>query len=153
MNGEEFDKYLEDACDELDQKYQVLVDEFGFGSHDNFVVEYENQSLIFFDKEKPVVEASILPVASHIPEKESLVWFWSNRNLPDAVRDHSAAVKKLYEVTGYEVFDNPSVECDETMAWEIAAMACKCLGAIGVYRIPQANMHSYVLITEVRHYG
>ncbi|MEW8461251.1 MAG: hypothetical protein AB2653_13170 [Candidatus Thiodiazotropha endolucinida] len=41
MNDEEFDKYLEDACDELDKKYQSLVDEFGFGSHDNFVVEYE----------------------------------------------------------------------------------------------------------------
>lgn len=153
MNDEEFDKYLEDACDELDQKHQALVNEFGFGGHDNFVVEYEKQSLMFFDKERPVVEASILPVASHIPEKESLVWFWSNHRLPEQIRKHSSAVKKLFDVTGYEVFNKPSVKCDENMAWEIAAMACKCLGAEGVYRIPQGNMHSYVLLTEVRHYS
>lgn len=153
MNDEEFDSFLDEACNELDTKYQYLVDEFGLGSHDSFVVEYEEQSLLFFCKEKPVIKAKILPVASHVPEKDSLVWFWSNSNLPDSVKEHSAAVKKLYDVTGYELFNNPSVECDEGMAWEIAAMACKCLGAQGVYRVPQGNLFSYLLLTEVQHYG
>lgn len=152
MTDDEFDKYLEESCDELDVKYKHLVDEYGFGSHDNFVVEYENQSLMFFRKEAPVVEANILPVASHIPEKNSLVWFWSNRNLPDHVREQSKAIKKLYDITGFELFNNPSVECDESMAWEIAVMACKCMNAKGVYRIPQGNLNSYVLITDVWHY-
>ncbi len=63
----------------------------------------------------------------------------------------------IYQYDGYEeyrlrdFFNKPSVECDEGMAWEIAATACKCLEAKEVYRIPQGNTHSYVLLTEVRH--
>ena len=152
MNDDEFDVYLNQSCDELDDKYQYLADEFGVGSHDNFVVDYEAKLLTFFEKEKPVVEAEIIPIASHIPEKENLVWFWSNRNLPDNVRESGSAIKQLFDITGYELFINDSVECDESMAWEISAMACKCLSAMGVYRIPQGNLFSYVLLFNVRHY-
>ncbi len=150
MTDEEFDNYLEKACDEHDEKYQFLIDEFGIGSHDSFVVEYENELLQFFKKEKCVVEARILPIASHIPEKSNLVWFWSNRNIPETLREKCSTVKKLYDVTGYDLFKNPSAECDEAMAWEIAAMACKCLNAKGVYRIPHSNLYSYVLITDIQ---
>jgi len=153
MTDEEFDNYLAAACDELDQKYQDLVEHYGFGSHDNFVVEYEDQLLSFFKKERRTIEAKILPIASHVPEKNSLVWFWSNRNLPDHVRVPSEAIKKLYDVTGYEIFKENSVECDEDMAWEIAALACKCLEAKGVYRIPHSNLNTYVLILEVEQFG
>lgn len=73
--------------------------------------------------------------------------------MPESVRDHSSAVKVLYDQTGYDVFNNPYMSCDEGMAWEVAAMACKCLDAKGVYRIPHGNMHSYVLLTSVRAYG
>ncbi len=153
MTDEEFDQYLDDACTEHDEKYAQLINEFGIGSHDNFVVEYENQSLLFFEKERPVVKCKIVPVATHIPTKNSLVWFWSNKNLPEQVRNFGTPIKKLYELTGYDLFNNPSVECDEDMAWEIAAMACKCLNGKGVYRIPQGNIHSYVVLTSVSHYG
>lgn len=154
MTDDEFDKFLEEACDELGHKYKKLVDDFGLGNHERFVVEFEKQSLLFFENEKPVVEAVIIPIASHIPEKESFVWFWSNRNLPDELRDLSCKVKKLYEITGFELFNNPSISCDEDMAWEVAAMACKALDAKGIYRIPQSNgLYSYVLIMDIRHYG
>ena len=150
MTDEEFDNFLDEACDEQDVKYQLLIDEFGLGSYDNFVVEYENELLQFFEKEKCIVEAKILPIASHVPEKNSLVWFWSNRNIPEALRKKCEAIKKLYEVTGYEIFQDTSVECDETMVWEIAAMACKCLEGKGVYRIPHDNLNSYVLFTDIK---
>lgn len=71
MNDDEFDRFLEEAMDELDYKRQLLTDTYGLGTHGNFVVEYEKNLLTFFENEKPVVIAEILPVASHIPEKES----------------------------------------------------------------------------------
>ncbi|MBK6512481.1 MAG: hypothetical protein IPG64_27150 [Haliea sp.] len=153
MTDEEFDIFVEEAMAELDQKRQMLTESYGLGTHSNFVVEYENNLLTFFENERPIVVAKILPVASHIPEMENLKWFWANENLPESVREHSSAVKMLYDQTGYDVFNDPHIACDEGMAWEIAAMACKCLNAQGVYRIPHGNMHSYVLLLSVQKHG
>jgi len=152
MTEKEFDAYLAAACEELETKLRHLKTEYGFGTHDNFVVEFEKQSLLFFRRECPVVEASILPIASHIPAQRSLVWFWSNRNLPDPIRESGRAVKGLSALTGFVLFEQPKVHCDESMVWEIAALACKYLDACGVYRIPQRGLNSYVLITGVRHF-
>lgn len=153
MNDEEFDNFVAQALDELDEKNLFLTDSYGLGTHSNFVVEYDKNLITFFINEKPVVVAEIIPVASHIPEKESFKWFWANENLPDAVREHSSATKILYEQTGYDVFSNPHIACDEEMAWEVAAMVCKCLNAVGVYRVPHGNAYSYILLTSVKKYG
>jgi len=149
MTDEDFDAYLEIAQDELDAKQRVLADAYGIGHHERFVVDYERLTLSFFDGERPCAIAGILPVATHIPEKGILRWAWANDVFPEPVQQMSRAVMELQAVTGFALFAQETVECDESMAWEIAALACKCLEKAGVYRIPHAALHSYVLIAHV----
>lgn len=152
MNDEEFDKYLSESITELEEKRVLLETDYGIGHHERYILEYENNSLLFFDKEYPVVEATIIPVAAHITDIDQLVWFWSFKDLPEPVRKISSAVKKLYDLTGHEHFRRMSVPCNESMAWDIASMACKFLDAKGVYRVPQGGMYAYVLISHIEHY-
>ena len=154
MTDEEFNNYLNDAIEELETKQNDLISEHGLGNHERFVVNYEDDSLLFFEKEKPVVEAKILPIATHIKEKEHLKWFWANDNFPEEVKKKGEPVKILHKITGHELFiDNFVNEVDDDMAYEIAALSCKALNAKGIYIVPHTNLTAYVLIKEINHYG
>lgn len=153
MADEEFDNYLQSSLDEMEEKQEILEREYGLGHHEKFVVDYESGLLTFFKNEKPVVEVSIIPVASHVPEKESLKWAWANESYPTSIRDEASFVKKLYELTGYVMFNNEALECDESMAWEVNALACKVSNSKGVYRVPHGAINVHVVVTNVRNYG
>lgn len=154
MTDEEFDNYLNNAIEELETKQNHLILEYGLGNHERFVVDYEDDSLLFFEKEKPIVDAKILPIASYIKEKQHLKWFWANDNFPEDVKKKSEPIKILHEITGHDIFIDDYVnEVDEDMAYEIAALTCKALNAKGIYVVPHTSLTSYVLITEINHYG
>lgn len=150
MTDEEFDDYLDGARAELHKKQSALADSYRLGSAARFVVDHEEGILTTFDKERPVAEARIIPVATHFPEQESLLWAWSNENLPPDVQSQAARIRELYEVTGFDLFKEEPVSCDEVMAWDITALACKHLGTLGAYRMPHKDAHSYVLITDIK---
>jgi hypothetical protein len=150
MSDDEFDAYLAAAQDELDRKQQHLKTVYGLGTHQAFAVDYVSGTLDFIANEVPVVRASILPVATHNPEKGSLKWGWANQQLPDTVRADARRVSGLYDITGFDMFRNEALECEESMAWEVAALACKLLDAEGVYRVPHNAVNSYVLIKSLR---
>jgi hypothetical protein len=150
MPAFDFDEYLLAAQDELEHKQERLTAEYGLGTWPRFVVDYEAGNLQFFEHEALRVHAQIVPVATHVPEKESLKWAWSNAQYPERVLIEAAEIKGLKELTGFNMFTEDFVQCDESMAWEIAALACKFMEALGAYRVPHGNINSYVLITEVR---
>jgi hypothetical protein len=150
VTDEQFDASLAEAVEELRVKQAALRLEYRLGEHERFVVDYEAGTLTFFEKERPTAEAKIVPLATHAPEKRSFFWAWANESYPPEVREAAAEAKHLYKLTGFDVFKEEYVDCDEEMAWEIAAMACKCLGKAGAYRVPHAKLHSYVLIGAVR---
>jgi uncharacterized protein DUF6882 len=149
MTDEEFKLYLARANEELREKQACLQKEYGLGQFDRFVIDYETGRLTFFDKEVPRVEATVVPVATHIEGKNSLRWSWANTQLPQGVREEASRLKGLHDLTGFEMFANETAECDGAMAWEIAALACKFMEALGAYRVPHATLNTYLLITHI----
>jgi hypothetical protein len=149
MHDDEFDQFLEQANEELKVKQAALSEQYGLGHLERFFVDYVGCELTFFDEDALRARATILPVATHVEAKGSLKWFWANEQLPEAVRAEAARVKGLYDLTGFEMFAKPMIECDAAMAWEITAMACKMLGALGAYRVPNGAIKGYVLITRI----
>jgi hypothetical protein len=88
-----------------------------------------------------------------VPDKDSLKWAWANESYPQEIREKAAFTKELGELTGFELFTNESAECDENMAWEINAMACKLMNALGVYRIPHGQINVHVVFSKVSKCG
>ncbi|MDR2013393.1 MAG: hypothetical protein LBQ20_10260 [Rhodanobacter sp.] len=152
MTDSEFDTYLAQAVGELEAKQATLVATYGlgWGSHNKFFADYAAGTLTFLEGDVPQVKAFIIPVFTHIPSKQNLLWAWANEAFPLAVREQSSQIKELQSITGFELFTNERVECDESTAWELTALACKCLSAAGAYRIPHGEKHAYVLITSVQ---
>ncbi len=137
----------------MEEKQDKLEKEFGLGHYERFTVDYETLILSFYDNEQKMVDVSIIPIASHVPEKEDLKWAWANEIYPLEIRKKSEIMKELAKMTGFEMFNNPSIECDEDMAWEINAVACKFTNSQGVYRVPHGHINVHVIITDVTKCG
>lgn len=150
MTDAEFNQYLDDARASLATRQERLEEEYGIGHHSRFVVEYPSGALTFFEGERPCVVASIVPIATHVPESHSLKWAWANAQFPPDIRAAASRTKQLAEVTGHRLFSEDTANVDEDTAWDIAALACTYLDALGVYRVPHGKVNSYVLITEIQ---
>jgi hypothetical protein len=150
MTDFDFDTYLAEAQAELEEKQDALRAAHGIGTFSKFVVDYLAGSLDFFEHESPRARATIIPIATHVHAKSSLKWAWANEQYPASVIEDASRLRELTDLTGFGMFQTALIECDESMAWEIAALACKYMQAMGVYRVPHGAIHSYVLITEVR---
>lgn len=61
---------------------------------------------------------------------------WANENVADYARSKSNCLKDLQNITGNEVFINSIFECDQEMAYELAAFSIEYLDAEGVYMAP-----------------
>ncbi|MFP4830086.1 DUF6882 domain-containing protein [Paraburkholderia sp. BR10879] len=152
VKDEEFDAFVERTLAELRTKQTVLSDSFGIGGNERFVVDFSSCLLTFFVGETPTAEASILPLGTHSLDKQRFRWSWADEGLPMDVRDASRKTQALYDLTGLEIFKQATIQCDQTMAWEIAALSCSVLAADGAYRIPNGSNQHYVLILSVRRF-
>ncbi len=150
MANEEFDQFLAASLEELEAKQQQLAAEYRLGSWPRFVVDYAAGSLQFFENEALRVDAAIVPVGTHVSESKSFQWAWANEQLPSHVRKDAARVARLRDYTGIDLFTSERITCDNARAWEITAMACKFLGALGAYRVPHRKVDAYLLISAAR---
>jgi len=150
MTDEEFDAFVADALAELDAKQSALEKAHGLGRHERFDADLERATLRFSNGGTPVAEATVVPVASFAPSSGSLVWWRTNRNLPEATRAHGYDHAALAAFTGMDVFAQRAIECDEDMAWEITAMACKHAGLEGAYVAPHGAASLFLLIAAMR---
>ncbi len=149
MSSFDFESYFEKAEDEFARKQAQLKAVFGIGSYERFVVDYDANSLDFFQYEALKAHASIVPIATHVPEQTSLKWAWANDQYSDQVRKEASRMKEMSALTGFDFFLSEYVDCEESMAWNITTLACKFLNAQGAYRVPHGHINCYVLITSV----
>lgn len=149
MTDKEFEIYLAKALAELKAKQAHLEQEYDLGRLQRFHVDYEKEQLQFFRGERIVAAFAITAVGSHVSDKDSWRWCWANTSLPEKVRRKAEGVKRLYDLTGFDLFKQTDVLADETMAWEFVALSAKVLGALGAYSMPQGNLRTYVLINAV----
>ena len=61
-------------------------------------------------------------------------------------------MRKLGPLSGLDVFENEAFKADENMPWEIAGMALKEIGGLGVYRCPSKSSELFVIIDGIRYY-
>ncbi len=155
MTGEEFDNFVNAANEELEEKQDQLGEKHGLGSFARWHFNQETSLLQFFDKkDRLAVEADVIDIGSYSPKSNTWKWAWSNESVLPPLREKSARLKELEGVTGIALFSQEAafeVE-DEAMAWELAAIAVKHLGAIGVYRVPSSSggPHGFLAITSIR---
>jgi hypothetical protein len=149
MNDKEFDRFLLTSVKELNKKQDNLIRQRGMGSFDNFEVDLAVDELLFFRDGKAVLRAKIMIVGTHVEEQEDWLWGWANSGLPPEIRKRSEKLKELAKLTGEKNLAAPNLSVDGESAWELLAMSCKHLGALGAYTFPNRDARIYVLILEL----
>ncbi len=142
MDEQTFDAYVEEAYAwlldrqaELEERYHI-----GTGHYDDFWYEQHVGYLQFLIEDTVEIEFPIIFIGSWNNQRESYMWSWANEYTIQERRDEGLPLRELADITGKSIFTYESpFDCDEQMAWQLAAMAARHLGAIGVYRAPEGD--------------
>ncbi|MBW4622104.1 MAG: hypothetical protein KME17_22470 [Cyanosarcina radialis HA8281-LM2] len=150
MNDNEFECFLAQCLEELEQKQSYLMDEFGIGKYERFDIDLQRSIIEFKENSVVKIVASITPVGSYSTNNPSWMWSWANPSIPQVLQKKSEKIKELAELTGLEIFNAKIFPVDEEMAWEIAAMACHHLKSMGCYRAPSGKICFFAAIDNVK---
>ena len=155
MTDDEFSDFLSAAMDELHTKQQQLTNDHGLGTFARWWFDQETETLEFFDSsDTKVLVASVMDIGSYASDSKTWKWAWANNSVLESLREKARTLKALADLTGMEIFaDEETVEIDGMpMAWELAAMSVRHLGALGVYRAPSSTkpLASFLAIMSIR---
>jgi hypothetical protein len=149
MDEAERATFAESCIQKLAQKQDALIAR-GVGSHERFEVDLERGKLRFFDGDALALEADVTPIGTHASEQESWQWAWANRSFPSEVRERAARLKELAARIDDAAFSQRTLAIDEAGTWQLVAMACEHLGALGTYDLPTRNARLYVAIDRLQ---
>lgn len=87
------------------------------------------------------LEASVIQIGTYSPRSNSWLWAWANTSVLPQARQAADRIRELHALTGMKTFahDHAFPIEDESMAWDLAALAVKHLSALGCYRAPSAG--------------
>lgn len=145
MDDAQLGEFVAGCLERLQQKQSELSAR-GLGLCDRFEVDLASGKLRFYDGLELAVEADVTPIGTHAAKDESWQWAWANRSFPDEVRARAAKLKELALQTALEAFNERTLEVDEAQIWQLVAIACEHLGALGTYDFPTKNARMYVAI-------
>lgn len=139
MTDEEFEAFLSSATQELRRKQDSLMEQYALGTPGRWWFDQRTETLQFFDEaDNLVIEADVLEIGSYSSKSNTWKWGWGNTSLLPELRKKAEPLKELEDLTGLEIFGYEhtfEIE-DEVMAWELAAISVKHLGALGCYKAP-----------------
>lgn len=78
------------------------------------------------------------------------LWAWDQPTVAPALREHARRVRSFAEEHAIERLTTRKLACDESEAWEFAAVACKLCGAQLAYRGPTGHTLVFMTFDEVR---
>src|SRR4051794_16913889 len=125
MTDTEFDAFLAARVDAFERKQATLQTRFGLGTHARWDYDQLTGRLEFSDAAgRAVVQAAVTPIGTWSAASNTWQWGWANPSLAEPGRTRAARLRGLYDATdGLECFHADLFECDEGMAWQLAALA------------------------------
>lgn len=148
MDDVQLEQFVAGCMERLQQKQSELSAR-GLALCDRFEVDLASGKLRFYDGQQLAVEADVTPIGTHAAKNESWQWAWANKSFPDDVRERAAKLKELALQTALAAFNERTLEVDEAQTWQLVAMACEHLGALGTYDFPTKNARMYVAIDRL----
>ncbi len=134
----------------LQQRQDVLVEEYDLGQWKRWEFSQETQELIWSDDNGPRVIARVQDVGSLSSLSETWRWAWANSSVLPAMKQAVVRVKELGEQQGWTKLIEAQWAADEADAWGMTAVAVRLLDAKGAYKAPGKNTTSFLVIEEIR---
>jgi hypothetical protein len=150
MTEAQFEEFIAHCVADAQRKNDALDAEHGLHSFARWDDDGDRQMLVFSNPgELDVLEAKVTSIGSYSLQTQTWLWAWANDSLTEAAREQASKLKRLFERTGMRVFNDPHMNCDEFLAWELAAAAVDELGSLGCYREPVGHLWIFVSVDEI----
>lgn len=148
MTDEQFDAFLDICYKELEEKQEKMFENYKIGTYEDYWFDQMTRTIQFKNNGCVGVEFYIVCVGTWAHKKDTWMWGWANSSFVQEIRFDAEKLKKLKEITGYELFEEEGFDCDETMAYELTAFAVHHLNAIGMYKIPGERSHLFLALIK-----
>lgn len=150
MEEAELDRFIDDAKKLTKSRNDDATREFGLGSHARYQLDLAVGTLTFFNEgDGPAARARVVPVGSLAPASQSWLWAWENASIPAETSRAMQAVRAFGKEHDVAALQQNFTPCDEALAWALAAISLKLLGADAVYRIDQEKSQLFLLLCDL----
>jgi hypothetical protein len=151
MNESQFERFIADAANAVQAKNDALEARYGLSHFARWDHDGVLNQLTFSSPDDPnIVVATTTDIGSYSHKTNTWLWAWANESHTDASRERSAVLKQLHGVTGLRLFTDPHHHCDETLAWELAAVSVQYMNGAGVYRGPTDHLWCFWSLDAVK---
>ena len=150
MNESQFEEFLGSAVEGVQAKHQFLELRYGIGHFARWDHDGELGQLTFSNPgDDDALVAETTEIGSYSLNTRTWLWAWANDSQTEAARRKAAELKTLFGVTGMRIFTDPHFDCDEHLAWELAAASVQHLDGIGCYRGPVGHLWVFWAIDSI----
>lgn len=143
-----FLQLCDERVDATMERQRALSERQGVG--DRYEVDLGASEMTFFGPDgRPTARARISLLGSFSDATRTWAWAWSNTSLPEGLQRRaqdlcdSFARRDLWELT------TAQFATDLGSCWALASLFVVEHGAAGIYRVPQAPHHVFVLLDRV----
>lgn len=150
MTEAAFEEFLAGCMSALREKNAALEKRYRLGSFDRWDHDGDANVLTFSNADgRAIVEAKTTDIGSYSQKSQTWLWAWANQSIVELDRARATPLKQLFDVTGMHLFQDPHFDCDECLAWEMAAAAVHQLQSLGVYRAPIEHLWLFLSIDSI----
>lgn len=143
-------KFLQICVSELNEKQEVLNQQFGLAQHERWNWDQETGEIVFSNAGVPAVIAPFQFVGSVSTVSDTWLWSWANFHFEPHTTKELLQVREYGEAKDFANLTVPKWPAEEVDGWEMTAVAARMLGARGAYRTPGENGFTFMLLTDVR---
>jgi hypothetical protein len=134
----------------IEPRHKEFLSEYKVGEHERWDWYQETAKLVFSHDGKTLVEADIHFAGSYSTASKTWMWAWANKSLDEKVKSSSREIRKLGEELGLKQLVAGRYAATEVDGWEMTSVLAKHLNAIGVYRTPNENGFSYMVVSRAK---
>lgn len=149
MTDKEFDDFVDDCYQELEDKQKQLFKIYNLGRHEKYFFNQITGTLQFKNREEIALEFIVVPIGSWSSKSNTWMWSWANKSLTGELKAQSIKFKALADFTGFDIFKNEAFEADEAMAHELTSMAVHHANAMGMYIVPSNELRTFLALIKV----
>jgi hypothetical protein len=149
MTAEEFSRFRRDAVHALTCLNDFCGQRFRISSWQRYDYDLDRGTLTFSQDGIPRVIASILVAGTTSTSAGTWLWSWANGYIPESVSEPMKKVRDFGIAENISELAEGYVPDDESVGWDLTAVAAQIMEAKGAYRCPGKNGFTYLIITDI----
>jgi hypothetical protein len=144
-----FRQLVEQSMEELRLKTTAHDAAWRLGEAD-WSVDQDAGVIVFTRPDGISATCAVQIIGTYNTEDGTWLWGWDHPSVAAPLQDHAKRVKSYGEQHSIAALTTQKLACQESTAWEFAALACKLCSAEGAYRGPAGPALVYMTFGNVR---